>query len=530
MSDTEDNVRGSRGSAKGSFVDGSSEDESSEIVANGEVTDSSSTDNQGVPNRVNGDNADTDSEEEAEEIEASVNNRDSSNGFSQYGEPQFQPKKVEADSSDSSDTEEDEAEPAVESEDEIVVEKVDSHDGCIPSKGVYEVQENQEDNEEARRSPSPTERTPSPGIKYNQDEEEAIRTPSPIERSPSPEMDTPKSPAMELNRSRSPTPERKDSRGSEGSSSYDERASSLSPEPPKVILAPTSSSKMSSPTSPPPSSHNKSGGSPITKIYTEALVDSDGEESLEKVTRNRPATDITQIYTAKLVEKEVESSSPKLERAFKGKAQGLDITQLYTAAFNKEGNSPSRNGDPVKPRRNENITKLYTGVFSKGQENGFKAKPSDEFTHPKKHNMSTSVDREAIREAYTEVMADKNGVEWAAFTFDGPKLGVTAKGDDFENFKTHFGPDDRGFGYIKIMTGDEMSKRSKFVFCTWVGPNVSVMKKAKMSTDKALLKEIIQNLSIELQIENANEFSFDHFKSEVDKAGGARYGTGVRDM
>ena len=37
-----------------------------------------------------------------------------------------------------------------------------------------------------------------------------------------------------------------------------------------------------------------------------------------------------------------------------------------------------------------------------------------------------------------------------------------------------------------------MSKRSKFVMVTWVGPNVSVMKKAKMSTDKALMKDIIQ--------------------------------------
>ena len=99
-----------------------------------------------------------------------------------------------------------------------------------------------------------------------------------------------------------------------------------------------------------------------------------------------------------------------------------------------------------------------------------------------------------------------------------------------------------------------MSKRSKFVMCTWVGPNVSVMKKAKMSTDKALMKDIIQvgdimqngitflillhiiyyllfyyilfikqNLSVELQCENANELTMDHFKAEVDKAGGARY-------
>ena len=37
-----------------------------------------------------------------------------------------------------------------------------------------------------------------------------------------------------------------------------------------------------------------------------------------------------------------------------------------------------------------------------------------------------------------------------------------------------------------------MSKRSRFVLVTWVGHNVSVMKKAKMSTDKLLVKEIVQ--------------------------------------
>ena len=44
----------------------------------------------------------------------------------------------------------------------------------------------------------------------------------------------------------------------------------------------------------------------------------------------------------------------------------------------------------------------------------------------------------------------------------------------------------------QFQTGDELSKRSKFVFCTWIGPNVSVMKKAKMGTDKALVKDVIQ--------------------------------------
>jgi len=486
----------------------SSDDESSEIVNNGE-TDSSSTDNgdhhgtNGVTNRVNG--SSTDSEEDVEENDLEKHDAvpNGNNGFTVSGEPEFKPKK--AADSDSSDTE-DNQESDEDSEGEI-----DVNDGCISSKVV----EN-EDDEEAEEVAKITETAPSP-------EPQESLSPMPVEshtpqRSPSPEDHSATSP----DRSRSPTPERKDSRGSHGSSSYDEeRASSLSPEPPKVIAAPTS--KLTSPVSP-PSSQSKSA---ITKIYTEALVnDSDGEDGPTKAPRTKPANDITQIYTQKIAEAE----SPKPERA-KFSKPNKDITQLYTAAFNKDGSSTTpAKGEPVKPRRNENITKLYTGGFENTPEKSFKGKPNDELTNPRKHNMATAVDKEAIKEAYNEVMADKNGVEWAAFTFTDNKLGVTATGEDFESFKTHFGPDDRGFGYIKIMTGDEMSKRSKFVFLTWVGPNVSVMKKAKMSTDKALMKEIIQNLSVELQIENANEFSMDHFKAEVDKAGGARYGTGVRDL
>lgn len=39
--------------------------------------------------------------------------------------------------------------------------------------------------------------------------------------------------------------------------------------------------------------------------------------------------------------------------------------------------------------------------------------------------------------------------------------------------------------------GDEISKRIKFLLVTWVGNNVGVIKRAKMSTDKALVKSII---------------------------------------
>ena len=51
--------------------------------------------------------------------------------------------------------------------------------------------------------------------------------------------------------------------------------------------------------------------------------------------------------------------------------------------------------------------------------------------------------------------------------------------------------DERVYAYIRFETGDEMSRRKKFAFLTWIGPSVSPLKKAKVSTDKAFVKKIV---------------------------------------
>ena len=35
-----------------------------------------------------------------------------------------------------------------------------------------------------------------------------------------------------------------------------------------------------------------------------------------------------------------------------------------------------------------------------------------------------------------------------------------------------------------------MSRRAKFAFITWIGPSVGALKKAKVSTDKAFVKQV----------------------------------------
>lgn len=51
---------------------------------------------------------------------------------------------------------------------------------------------------------------------------------------------------------------------------------------------------------------------------------------------------------------------------------------------------------------------------------------------------------------------------------------------------------DRAYGFVRIETGDELSKRAKFAFITWIGESVSSMNKAKVSTDKSTVKQVIQ--------------------------------------
>ena len=59
-----------------------------------------------------------------------------------------------------------------------------------------------------------------------------------------------------------------------------------------------------------------------------------------------------------------------------------------------------------------------------------------------------------------------------------------------KHFILVFVDDTRLYGYVRVDCGDEMSKRAKFILVTWVGQDVGSLKKAKVSTDKAFVKQV----------------------------------------
>lgn len=93
-------------------------------------------------------------------------------------------------------------------------------------------------------------------------------------------------------------------------------------------------------------------------------------------------------------------------------------------------------------------------------------------------------------------------------------------------FHFDFAEGERVYGYVRVETGDELSKRAKFAFITWIGESVPALKKAKVSTDKATVKSVIQNFAAEILTGDPDELSYEHVKTVLVKAGGANYGTG----
>ncbi|XP_029188227.1 coactosin-like protein [Acropora muricata] len=140
--------------------------------------------------------------------------------------------------------------------------------------------------------------------------------------------------------------------------------------------------------------------------------------------------------------------------------------------------------------------------------------------------MAATVDKEAMTKAYLDVRDDKVDANWAVFKYKDTNIVYTASGNDYEEFKSHFSEGERVYGYVRVETGDELSKRAKFAFITWIGESVPALKKAKVSTDKATVKSVIQNFAAEILTGDPDELSYEHVKTVLVKAGGANYGTG----
>ncbi|KAK9898988.1 actin depolymerizing protein [Cystobasidium minutum MCA 4210] len=137
-----------------------------------------------------------------------------------------------------------------------------------------------------------------------------------------------------------------------------------------------------------------------------------------------------------------------------------------------------------------------------------------------------------IKQAYEDVRS-KSASTWLVLKYDEGKkdkvvLAATGEGDPFESIKPLLQPDQVNFAYAKIVYAvDKESTREKFVLFTYIGPEVKIMRRAKISVQKADVTQVLRTYSIEVPLESADQLQEEAVINKLKSVGGANYGPGT---
>ncbi|KAG9300714.1 hypothetical protein G9A89_023512 [Geosiphon pyriformis] len=136
-----------------------------------------------------------------------------------------------------------------------------------------------------------------------------------------------------------------------------------------------------------------------------------------------------------------------------------------------------------------------------------------------------------IRDTYHEVRDDKSEINWLLLQYEKgqiDKLQIAAKGSGgLEQLVEHLSEDEASFGYCRVnVSNDELSVRTKFIFITWIGSGVKILRKAKLSVHVSDVKRILQAYAIEITAHEKSDFNEAEILTKLRRAGGANYDRG----
>ncbi|KAG8927921.1 hypothetical protein FRC03_008012 [Tulasnella sp. 419] len=135
-----------------------------------------------------------------------------------------------------------------------------------------------------------------------------------------------------------------------------------------------------------------------------------------------------------------------------------------------------------------------------------------------------------IAQAYQDVRNDKLPLNWMFLSYENDRsdiLKLSASGDGgLEELKEKLADKDAdaGFGYVRVSyANDKESTREKFVLITWIGKDVKVMRKAKVSVHTADVKQVLSAYSVDVAARDLEDLDEGHIVIKLRKAGGASY-------
>ena len=140
--------------------------------------------------------------------------------------------------------------------------------------------------------------------------------------------------------------------------------------------------------------------------------------------------------------------------------------------------------------------------------------------------MSADHELKKIKDARDYVRDIANDTQvWALVGVFKDKLKFSKKGRDYEELLGNLGPEDMAFAYAKIVMGDEVSRREKFILISWVGSQVSAVKRARMMVSRCEVDQLFDQRAKVVEASDLSELALSVIKQSLVKAGGADYGS-----
>ena len=133
-----------------------------------------------------------------------------------------------------------------------------------------------------------------------------------------------------------------------------------------------------------------------------------------------------------------------------------------------------------------------------------------------------------IREAYEAVRNDNDETNWCLITYEegsnNKKWCLAGRGTGgLEELRSHITDNFIGFGYLRVIAGDDMSKRPKFVFIKYLSKGLKMTIKALLNVHRGDVEKIFNQCNVSIEADSLDELTEEEILDRVKRAGGANY-------
>ena len=139
--------------------------------------------------------------------------------------------------------------------------------------------------------------------------------------------------------------------------------------------------------------------------------------------------------------------------------------------------------------------------------------------------MGLNLTDSAIAQAWTDIRSDDSATNWLLVGYDENqkdtmKLVGSGSGGMAE-LKTHLDANQVLYGIFRVIGVDQDSRRTKYVFVTFIGSALSPLKRARTSTHKSALAQYFNGFHVEIYAASEDDLTEDDIVARLNSSTGA---------